>query len=189
MQEVERHRVLNVSLLLGVLLALLTIGCGPERDINDQLILASRKGDLNKVKELLGKGANVNAREKVTGEGQPALFHAASYGHTEIVKLLIEKGANVNAKPPALTVAAWAGHAETVRVLLEAGAMVNAEDDGHTALTDAVRKDHRQVVQLLLVHGANVNARLPDGNTPLSWAKANKDEEMVKLLKTAGARD
>ena len=120
--------------LFGLLaLCLIALGaCAPGRDIHDQLIVAARTGNLEKVKDLLAKGADVNALEKVTGEGHTALFNAASAGHTEVVKLLIEKGAKVNEAPgkiTALIMAAWAGYTDTVRVLLQAGADPNAKDE------------------------------------------------------------
>jgi ankyrin repeat protein len=167
--------------------------CGPERDIDDQLIIAARKNDFKKVEELIQNGANVNAREKVVGEGETALFNAAAAGHANIVKLLINHGGRVDRPPGKVTplmMAAWAGHTDTVRVLLSAGADVNAKDNnGHAALTDAVRKNHTAVARLLIEQGADVNVRLPDGNTPLSWAQAKKNQEMIDLLTRAGAHD
>jgi ankyrin repeat protein len=155
------------------------------------MIIAARKNDIEKVRELIQKGADINAREKVIGEGETALFHAAAAGHPEIVKLLIDKGASANRPAGKLTplmMAAWAGRTDTVRVLLEAGADVNAKDDqGHTALTDAVRKNHTAVVRLLVEKNADINVRLPDGNTPLSWATANKNAEVIELLKRGKA--
>lgn len=183
------HTVYFVLLLCNMSL----IGCESKRDIHDQLIVAARSNDLRKVEELLDKGADVNAKEKVVGEGETALFHAAAAGHTTIVKFLIAKGANVNRPPGKITplmMAAWSGHTDAARLLLKTGADLNAKDDqGHTALTDAVRKQHFAVVQLLVDKGADVNVRLPDGNTPLSWAKAKGNDEMIKLLKRAGAKN
>lgn len=178
--------------IIFLFLVIFLVTCGPPRNINDQLIIAARKNDITKVRELIKKGANINATEKVIGEGQTALFHAASYGHTEIVKLLIQSGADVNARPSgrstALMMAAWAGYTNTVRVLLNAGADVNSKDEkGDTALTEAVRKNHLEAARLLIERGANVNTRSVDSNTPLSWARANNNSELISLLKKAGA--
>ena len=47
-------------------------------------------GDITKVKALLAKGADVNAK---TNDGKTALMYAADKGYTEIVRLLKQAGA------------------------------------------------------------------------------------------------
>ena len=47
---------------------------------------------------------------------------------------------------------------------------------------------HILVATVLLKNGANVNAKLNDGHTPLSAAKAKGLARMVELLKANGAR-
>ena len=49
--------------------------------INDRLIDASRRGDLEKVKELITAGANVNYLDS-------AHYWARRYGHSEVVEFL-----------------------------------------------------------------------------------------------------
>jgi ankyrin repeat protein len=184
------HSVLKIA-VLSLSSVLWVNSCGAERDISDQMIIAARSNDIRKVRELIERGADVNAKENVTGEGDTALFHAAAAGYTEVAKVLIEKGAKLNGPAGSMTpliMAASGGHADTVEVLIKTGANVNAKDDqGHTALTDAARKNHFEVVKLLIENGAEPNVTLPDGNTPLSWAKANNNSDMVKLLRKAGA--
>ena len=58
-----------------------------------ELITATKKKDLNKVKELIKSGADLNAKDTFGGT---ALIIASNIGHTEIVKLLIESGSDVN---------------------------------------------------------------------------------------------
>jgi len=176
----KQYTPLDIPRLFGLLVLCLAglSACAPERDVHDQLIVAARTGNIEKVKELLAKGADINAREKVVGEGHTALFNAASAGHTEVVKLLIEKGAKVNEPPGKITpllMAAWAGHTDVVRVLLQAGADPNAKDEkGWTALTDAASKGHLEIARLLIEKGADVNVRLPDGNTPPLLGESNQ---------------
>ncbi|MCB1143104.1 MAG: ankyrin repeat domain-containing protein [Leptospiraceae bacterium] len=59
------------------------------------LMVASKEGDLQLVKLLIDRGANVNA---TTPDGHTALMYASYNRYPEIVKVLIEHGANVNAK-------------------------------------------------------------------------------------------
>ncbi|MBI4824375.1 MAG: ankyrin repeat domain-containing protein [Nitrospirae bacterium] len=73
--------VLFLALLISVLFIPLSLYAG----INDDLIIAAARGDIAKIKELLDKGADVNAK---TNDGMTALMLAADKGHTEIVRLL-----------------------------------------------------------------------------------------------------
>ena len=42
-------------------------------------------------------------------------------------------------------------------------------------------------LSFLIQQGANINAQDKDGNTPLFWAYGGKDEQIISLLKEAGA--
>ncbi len=54
---------------------------------------AASAGDVERVKELLKKGANPNTKDI---DGQTPLHMAASGGHFDVVKLLLEHGADPN---------------------------------------------------------------------------------------------
>jgi len=87
------------------------------------LMYASEEGNLEIVKLLISKGANVNARTK---RNWTALMLASGSGYTKIVKLLIEKGAELDVRDKgggrAITNAKEKGHNEIVKLLKEAGA-------------------------------------------------------------------
>src|SRR4051794_27205349 len=96
-------------------------------DQNQALIEAAKAGDLAAVRDLLGAGADVNARR-----GEP-LIEAVLAGHTEIVQLLLERGADPNAEDEehqvtVLMYAVQESDVDIVRLLLGAGAEVNAWD-------------------------------------------------------------
>lgn len=71
--------------------ASLSFAASPELD--KQLILAAKHGDFNKVKAMLAKGANVNAK-------WPNIYFTALMctQKAEIARYLIEKGADINLK-------------------------------------------------------------------------------------------
>ena len=83
-------------------------------------MLASDKGNLEAVKLLLDKGAEVNAKNK---DGKTALLVASNL---EVVKLLLDKGADVNVKDKnggtALREASWRSDNEMVNLLKAYGA-------------------------------------------------------------------
>jgi len=90
------------------------------RDIDKELLNACWLGDFKKVKQLLEKGADVNARDE---DGWTALIKASYNGYEGIAELLIEYGADVNAQnkygDTALIYACWNGHKEVAELLLE----------------------------------------------------------------------
>ena len=92
--------------------------------VDRQFLHAVENGDLEQVKEALGKGADVDVTDNI---GQTALMAASRKGHKAMVKLLLDKGADVNAKTKmygwtALKAAAMEGHEEIVEVLKKHGA-------------------------------------------------------------------
>ena len=85
---------------------------------------ASDRGDINAVKSLLDKGADVNEWKYGT-----ALMQASSKDNTDVVKLLIDRGADVNAMTQgggsALGIAAQFNLSNIVEILIDKGADVD----------------------------------------------------------------
>ena len=119
--------------------------------LDSELLEAARKGDARRVRELLDKGANVNARDEY---GLAPLHVAAFNGQLDVARLLIDRGADVNAidelgETP-LHWAAFNGHVDVARLLLERGADASVRDDeGKTPLDLAREKGHVEVARVI----------------------------------------
>jgi uncharacterized protein len=92
---------------------------------------AVKRGDIQIVNDLLGRGADVDGRDRY---GQTALMLAAHAGHLEVVKILIAHQANLDMTAKfglsALMLALVAGHADVARVLAKAGADLSLRGTG-----------------------------------------------------------
>jgi ankyrin repeat protein len=149
---------------------------------------AAMKGDVERVRKLLKKGENPNARDEY---GYTPLYWAAINGHVDVVRLLLEHGADPNIKNTygntPLHWAALYGYVDVVRLLLEHGADPDARNDyGKTPLHEAADRGHLEVVRLLLQHGADPNVGV-GGATPLSFAISYCNADVIKLLLERGA--
>ena len=123
---------------------------------------------------------------------------------------MLAGGADVSATDEvgrgALGHAARRGVSDTVQALLDAGVDVNAQDrDGWSALMMAanwdpvettfgtepyqVRSNHGETVKMLLAAGAAVNERNNEGQNALMLALEKGRQDVVELLKAAGARE
>lgn len=115
------------------------------------LLEAARNGDLTQVRDLLGRGANVDLRD---AHDNTALHLAAGFGHTKLAALLIEHGADIDARGrignTPLYLAAQEGHAAIVRLLIDSGADAQARNHYRgTALKMATEWGHRDVLNIL----------------------------------------
>jgi len=122
-----------------------------EENGDEDLIEATKNGNIELVKELIDAGVDVNLQDE---DEETALILASVEGHIEIVKLLIEAGADLNIKSrygkTALMWTSQYGHTEIVKLLIDAGVDLNIKDiDGKTALDFASDKGHTEIVKLL----------------------------------------
>ncbi|MDB4789796.1 ankyrin repeat domain-containing protein [bacterium] len=164
-------RLTMKSQLIGIVAALLVVGCGttpspelptakaPDISIHE----ATGRGDIEAVKQHLAAGTDVNTKDDAHG-GTTPLHIAASVGRKEIAELLIVNGAEVNAKI----------------------------GGGSAPLHFAATQDHKEIVELLIAKGADVNAKIEDGRTPLDMAiflkQTLNQTETADLLRKHGGK-
>jgi ankyrin repeat protein len=151
------------------------------------------------VEYLISKGADVNLKDS---EGKTALLWASS-NSLENAKILIANGARVN--EPAndgmtpfiqatLGVSSGKVPIEMCELLRKNGAKVNAELKrksalGWNALHYAAANGDAELVKYLIKYGANVNKATGEGSSPLFLAKLGGYDDIVKILKNAGAKE
>ena len=152
--------------------ALIVAGQDPATDV--ALRKAVQDGEMQTVKDLLAKGANVNAKDD---KGRTALLWVApARDNPEMVKVLIEKGADVNAKDnegeTALMIAASQSNPGILEALIEAGAEVDATNKaGGTALMAAAFRANIEEIKILLAKGADRKLKDKKGRTASDIAK------------------
>jgi ankyrin repeat protein len=153
--------------------------------------------DAQKMKLLIDRGANVNARSETK---YSALMVAAQHGthSTAAIRLLLAHGADAsqsqgrplfNADP--LFLAAYGGNADVLPDLLKAGASLNGEmtligTSNSDAISGAVRHAYLDVAETLVKLGAPVD-RTDARITPLVKAVLGDQVEMAKFLIAKGA--
>lgn len=165
-------------------------------------------GDIPRVRELLGAGADVNQPIGNPG-GETPLIRAIGAGNLELVQVLLEMGADVNRAwtgPKAWTPLMFAHNQPALlRELLARGANPNARaaadslrapsgrmvrlPGGQTALHLAAVAGNAEAVRALIQGGAEVEARAEDGCAPLDYAvRAGTVTEAAEVLVQAGAQ-
>jgi ankyrin repeat protein len=142
------------------------------------------------VKILLDAGADVSVKNRFNFN---ALNTAVAANDQDLAALLLDHGANLEAESSTLTplmFAASAGNVDMIRFLVKRGAKVNhaSKESGQTALISAIIGGKADAVQALVDLKADVNARLKGGDSPLKLAMKGDQDDVVKILKAAGAK-
>ncbi|MCK4823582.1 ankyrin repeat domain-containing protein, partial [bacterium] len=170
--------------------------------------------NINKVKEFISAGANVNKKDKYN---QAPVDLAIRYGYKEAVELLavkgagfsihlaaflgnverlnscIKNGADVNQKNTdgqlPLHLAARSGHKHVAELLIANGSLIDEEEDTYhfTPLHFASKCGHIDVANLLIVNGSKIDVRDHHDFTPLHWAALCNQRQLVELLLSKGA--
>ena len=163
------------------------------------LTLAIKENNVNLVKMIINKGANINIISFINNysDEYSPLMIASKNGNKEIVNLLIKNGANVNllnsSSMSALMATTYDRHLitpeqiEVMKILIDAGANPNLSIiENETTLDRVWGNDIAS--KLLINNGADVNGiEIFSGFTKLMGAAYAGDDIMVKYLLNHGA--
>ncbi|WP_456201480.1 ankyrin repeat domain-containing protein [Wolbachia endosymbiont of Protocalliphora sialia] len=167
-----------------------------ELRLNKQLLTAVQDGDFEKVKDLVSRGAsldaaNIDAQDK---DGKTPLHFAAQEGNLDMVQFFLNRGANIKAKDmygwTPLHFASAYGKFDVVKFFLDSNINIRAKDRyGDTPLHLAAQNnDKSEIVESFLDSDANnINDRTNNGWTPLHVAVQGNKPSTVKLLLGRGA--
>lgn len=170
--------MLHLLLVSCLFMAAPALGAG----LGEDLLAAARRGDLEQVKQLIEKGASVEA---ATRYATTPLYFAARNGHLPVVEYLLAKGANPNVtdsfyKMHILAAAAEKGGVPVLKALLDAGAKPPPN-----LLMMAAMQASPEVLRFLI----EVTKPAPEAlSNLLQLALQNNKEANAKVLREAGAK-
>ena len=171
--------------------AYVMVGGGAYVEYSTKLAQAVADDDLDKARDLLVHGENVNGKDD-NYDGVTPLFIAVENGNVGMVKLLLGFGAKVNtrdrSKQTPLMRLDEDATPELVATLMQAGAKIDLVDkEGNTVLIRAAGRVDVEVLKELLRAGADVRLANKEGFTALMRAADEGSVESVRTLITAGS--
>ena len=169
----------------------------PSPDGCPVIVTAAIAGMLTAVKEMVARGADINAMwSSSSGCNISALHAAIAHGEDEVALWIINEavGADLNAVAGGntpLMLAVKRNALPLVKALVARGADVNvawtsSTLSNQTALHMATFFGHEEIALYLIneVPGLNVNTAMGDGRTALTIATEKRMESVVNALKT-----
>lgn len=197
----KKNNVLGCFSIAIAVLFFCLILLGLREDDETELTRAVNHGDVDKIRDLIKSGADVN---KLLG--QSALMANIGKNYQEPAEILLKSGAKIDLKDglgnTALAIAAGRCDLRWAIFFLDRGAHVNTRNNSwYTPLmicldieNDKYGVDDKKMIKianmtnLLITHGANVNTKSLDGTTPLMLAANRKGAvEIVRTLIQKGA--
>lgn len=176
---------------------------------NRRFIAAAAADDIPALRDALADGADVNTRAE---DGETALIRAARETRMIMAEILMGCGASLDLQDrhgrTALSYATHAAHIDLVALLIRAGADITLDDkDGEKPLDIALKNGTAALVSLFeqplkdllaRIPSADTGARLqyrttpaarpdPHGDTMLTWAAREGQENVVRAMLQSGA--
>ncbi|XP_072378873.1 uncharacterized protein Atac3 isoform X2 [Diabrotica undecimpunctata] len=155
----------------------------PVNELGKQLLKAAGEGNIDRVKQLLTKGAPFTA----DWLGTSPLHLSAQNNHLEITEILLRAGISKDARTKVdrtpLHMAAYEGHVDIIAALVTHGADINCRDLlGMTPLHWAVQNGHHEAVAHLVSNGAVVDVNSKFDITPMIIAQQTGRHDIEQFL-------
>ena len=154
-------------------------------------------GEIAALKTEIDAGLDANAVLKLGDKDvsyMSLLTLAAAACQRGVAEQLIAAGASVNGAEDSTPIVAAGGSGATslaASLILHGASVDKVDEDGHTALEDAVRQHHLGTVQLLLSHGSNPNRMVSGGRGTIADLVAHSsapiDKAIAEQLREHGA--
>lgn len=154
-----------------------------------RLFAAARAGHLDKIKEWIEQGANVNAKDNAK---YTPLHEAANHGRVEVVQYLMEMGADIKARAIGLDTplheASNCNSEQCVKLLVDAGADVFSLNEKNQRPIDLCSTEECEAILTKKMKELdNVIKRDGQGKSLLHYACLNNDVKRAKALMDQGA--
>ena len=184
---------------LLLVLTFITVGCENKLtklpEPTKSLHKAAADGDIDQVKSLLSRGADVNAKDNRDRTPLHIVLDVDRSKYKlfkDVAEMLIAQGTDVSSKDKygrtPLHLAAESSQKDIIELLLAEGARIDEKDDEFefTALHYAARFGNRNVAEFLIAKGADIDAKDKEGHTPL-YIAVGHDYKVAELLINKGA--
>ena len=161
-----------------------TLAAGSALITPGQFLEAVQNGSLDKVKDCLARGVDINVRNE-NGESALHLVRDAA-----LAEFLISRGADVNLSDRQFGMTPlFVQEVPIARLLVEAGANLNARSrTGNTPIIWFAYSNYLEGIKYLLSVNADLHAMNNDGRTVLDVAEDFGSPELVRYLRAAGAK-
>jgi uncharacterized protein len=148
------------------------------------VVKASKENNKILLKKYIEYGGNINVSDN---KGYTPLIYAAYFGHEGMVDFLLKNGANAcmkdNRGNTALMGAIFKGNLKIAFRLLESECDIDQNNKANqTALMYATLFGRKQIAEHLIEKGAKIAAQDLNGNSAMSLAQDQFNQEMITIL-------